>query len=156
MENTNITFFDTFTAAFDHIETEVYMDEKHGLRCDMELCYPLGYLLFPHVHLDIMQRIKLAKYSRNIQEFMKVFDIDNMETLANYFGIPIEDLRCMLENETIFSKMKKILTCIMVCNQAMKCRLYRYNAYDELSIFLHRTREFYQDCEKILRIEDVL
>lgn len=156
MENNNITFFDTFGYAYDHIDTELYTDEKCGLHCELELCNPLGHILFPNVYFDIMKRIKLAKHTGTIQEFMEVFDMDNMETLSNYFSVPVEDMRCLLENDIIFSKMRKILTYIMVCNQAMSHRVYRYESYDEVNCFLRRTKEFYLDCEKFFEIEDIL
>ena len=156
MENTNITFFDTFGVAYDNIDTELFVTEKNSLYCEPELCHPLGYILFPHMHLDIMQRIKLAKHSSTIQEFMKVFDVDSIDVLANYFCVPSEDLRCVLENELFFSKMKKILTYIMVCNQAMSHRLYRYESYDEVNSFIKRTQRFYRDCEKFFEIASML
>lgn len=156
MENNNITFFDTFGAAYDHIETELYVDEEDRVHCEPELCHPLGYILFPHIHLDIMQKIKLAKHSNTLSEFMEVFDVDSLKTLSDYFGDSIEDILHLLENNEIFMRMKKILTYIMVCNAAWSHRLYRYESYDEVNSFLRKTKKFYKNCEKFFEVESLL
>ena len=155
-KNNNNPFAYSFDFAYDYIEDELVIKKNGECGSDPSLCAPLSELMPPEGFLDLMRRVLLAKYSNTIREFMKAFGLENVESLSTYCFIPIEDVRSLLEDDAMFSKMKKSLTYMMVCGLALSSRMCRYEVQDEARDLLERLKDLHQDCEKFFKAEGIL
>ena len=51
---------------------------------------------------------------------MEVFKIEDKETLADYYGLPTEEMDRLLQNESVFDTMKSALAYMIICRSASK------------------------------------
>ena len=83
------------------------------------LTAPLNTLIPSYILKDIIRKICLAKRSKNIEEFMEVFKIEHKETIADYYGLPMEEMDRLLQNEAIFDTMKSALAYMIICDMLL-------------------------------------
>ena len=50
---------------------------------------------------------------------MEVFKIEHKETIADYYGLPMEEMDRLLQNEAIFDTMKSALAYMIICDMLL-------------------------------------
>lgn len=50
---------------------------------------------------------------------MEVFKIEDKETLADYYGLPTEEMDRLLQNESVFDTMKSALAYMIICDMLL-------------------------------------
>ena len=84
----------------------------------------LSSLLPPDISSDIINKICDASRCKTINDFMTVFEINDMKTLSDFYGLPMEEMECLLENKDIFDRMKRTLSFIIICDRIITYMLH--------------------------------
>lgn len=77
----------------------------------------LNSILPSDISSDMIKKICAASRCKTINDFMTLFEIKDMKTLADFYGLPVEEMESLLENKDIFDRMKRTLSFIIICDR---------------------------------------